>query len=476
MRKGVSGVRRLAAMLSVSMVAVLATGSVAGAATAPLDLSKYSAVGSGQVLNVKLTLPAAVVSALNGVLGKVSLPTGHLSLPQTIDETIGFSRSIGGMVANKVSGTSLGQMFHGSLDKPVLEPLVNTLFPERLGKGLPVANAELGSKVEHMTDSLKDIDVASIVHLGLMKVTADSTKVQNTAAAHSDASSTLANLRVDLTQQLKDLLKQVAEPLTNLTDNTLIPQLNDLLGGVTQTLNQTLGTTVNLQLPKINDLLDRPLLYIEKIHTASSTDAVGRLRQADGLSEISNIHIFGDSAENALVHINVLTSKAHAAIDGTKAGAKAKATQEIAKVSVLGNDLVIENNKITVLGKTIPVSLEQVSQVLDQVTGLIGQTLGLHITAFKTSQQASAMYAQASSQTLAISFHPQIAGLGELLGLDITAPNAMAEVAGDSVKGLCIGPKCNPLPTTGVPTTMYFVLGSTLLGATILVRRFALSH
>ena len=472
MRKGVFGVRRLAAILTVSLVAVIATGSVAGAST--VDLSKYSAVGSGQVLNVKLTLPPAVVSALNTVLGAVNLPTGHVSLPATIDETIGFSRSIGGMVANQVSGTSIGQMFNGTLDKPVLEPVVNTLFPERIGKALPVANATLG-KVESAADSLKNIDVAGMVHLGLMTVSADSTRVKNAAAAHSDASSTLANLRIDLSQQLKDLLKQVAAPLTNVTDNTLIPQLNGLLGGVTDTLNQVLGTTVNLQLPKIAELLDRPLLYIEKIHTASSTDAIGRLRAADGLSEITNINIFGDSAENALVHINVLTSKAHAAIDGTAKGAEAKATQEIAKVSVLGNDLVIENNKITVLGKTIPVSLQQVSDVLNQVTGLVGQTLGLKITAFATSATKSAMYSQASSQTLAISFHPQIAGLGELLGLDITAPSAVAEVAGDSVKALCIGPRCNPLPTTGVPTTTYFVLGAALMGMAVVVRRFALS-
>src|SRR5438552_10027545 len=123
------------------------------------------------------------------------------------------------MVANKVSGNSIGQMFNGTLDKPVLEPVVNTLFPERIGKALPVAKAVLGVDLNKVTDSLKDLDVASIIHLGLMDVSAQSTRVENMAAAHSDASSTLANLRIDLTQQLKDMLKTIAAPLTNLTDN-----------------------------------------------------------------------------------------------------------------------------------------------------------------------------------------------------------------------------------------------------------------
>lgn len=478
MLKGVSGVRRIAAILSIGLVTLLVTGPGAGAA-APVDLSQYSAIGSGQVLNVKLTLPKAVTDAVNVVLGAVPLPSGDLSLPQTIDETISVSRSIGGMVNGKVTGSSIGRMFDGSLDKTVLEPVVSTVFPERAGKGLPIAEAVLGG-VEHAVDSLANLEIpaaAPLIKLGLMNVEADSTPVQNVKAALSSGKSTLANITVDLAPQIKALLKEAAAPLTTITDNTLIPQLNSLLGTITGTLEEALDIQVNLELPKIADLLDRPLLHIGKIETSSSTDALGRVRSATGFSRITNLNIFGTSAENALVHVGVLTSDVSAAIDGTAAGAKATAIQEIAGLSVLDNEIAVFNDKIKVLNKEIPVSLEAVSDVLNQVTGLVGQTLGLSIKTFSTHKQASAMYSTASSQTLKIGFHPNITGVGELLGLDIEAPSALAEVAGDSVRGVplpgpCVGSQCAP---TGVADTAYLLVGPMLLGGALMVRRFALS-
>lgn len=478
MRKGVNGVRRITAILSVTMVALLATGTGAGAAT--VDLSRYSAVGTGKVLQVKLTLPKAVTDAVNTVLGTVSgsLPTGALSLPQTIDETIAYSQSIGGMVNNKVSGQSVGRMFYGTLDKTVLEPVVSAVFPERAGKGLPIAQAVLG-EVEHAVDSLANLAIpteAPFINLGLMNVKADSTPVANTAAALSTGFSELANLRVELAPQIKELLQTVAEPLTDLTDNTLIPQLNDLLGTVSDTLaDSPLGLEVNLQLPKIADLLDRPLLSIGKITTSSSTDAVGRLRNATGFSQVSNINIFGTNKDNALVHIDALTSEVEAAIDGTASGAKATAIQKIAGVSVLDNEIAIFNDKIKILNKEIPVSLESVTSVLNQVTGLVGETLGLSIKTFATDTEKSAFYSRASSQTLAISLHPQIAGLGELLGLDIEAPSAVAEVAA-AVRGVSLPSSDEPLPTTGVPTTAFLLAGPALLGLAVLVRKYSLAH
>jgi hypothetical protein len=49
----------------------------------------------------------------------------------------------------------------------------------------------------------------------------------------------------------------------------------------------------------------------------------------------------------------------------------------------------------------------------------------------------------------------------------------MAEVSGSTVSPVTLD---SPLPTTGVPTTAYFLAGPALLGMAVLVRRFALSH
>src|SRR6266542_1260464 len=82
MRKGVSGMRRIAAVLSVTTVALLATGAGAGAVTAP-KLVDFTSQATGQVLDVNLQLPAlsSVLSAAN--------------LPSTIQQAVAFSNSIG---------------------------------------------------------------------------------------------------------------------------------------------------------------------------------------------------------------------------------------------------------------------------------------------------------------------------------------------------------------------------------------------
>ena len=109
MRKGVGRMRRIAAILSVTVVALMATGTGAGAVTAP-KLVNFSSVGSGQVLSLDLKLPAALDAVLQ--------PAG---LSSHIQQVVSFSRSIG-QVDKKVGnlGTGLGQMMEGTLN-PLLE-------------------------------------------------------------------------------------------------------------------------------------------------------------------------------------------------------------------------------------------------------------------------------------------------------------------------------------------------------------------
>ena len=82
MRKGVSGVRRLAAILSVSTVMLVVTGTGLGQAATLPELSNYSAVGTGQVLNLHLQLPAALNTVLQAAgLSNVTEPASATKPP-----------------------------------------------------------------------------------------------------------------------------------------------------------------------------------------------------------------------------------------------------------------------------------------------------------------------------------------------------------------------------------------------------------
>src|SRR5438093_5404869 len=209
MRKGVSGMRRIAAILSVTTVSLLATGTGARAVTAP-KLVNFSSVGTGQVLSLDLQLPSALDALLK--------PAG---LSSHIQQVISFSRSIG-QVDKKVGnvGTGLGQMMEGTLN-PLLETVV--------GRPLPKVFATLGETLK--TDSLLSQDVADMIHLGVMEVSAVS-KLQNAAdglqAVVSNSTSKLLGLKIDLGSQLTSTLTNVLQPVLDLTDKSggLIDQIN----------------------------------------------------------------------------------------------------------------------------------------------------------------------------------------------------------------------------------------------------------
>jgi hypothetical protein len=459
------------------MVALLVTGTGAQASTAK-PLSTISQVGEGSVLNLKLKLPTAVTSLLNTVLGAASI-----QLPDTIDETIAFSRSLGSrlpeLTDNKVlknAGSGIGRMFQGTLDEKVLTPVVQTLFGA--DKHLPIAEAVLGTAKDDVTDSLAEINVpsagAALLHVGLMEVAAKSKPNALIANAVSSASSSkLLGVKVDLLPEVKTLLKSLLTPLTNLTDSAggLIDTLNNSVLKQVEQIAAGLGLTVNLNLPKISDLIDRPLLSIDKIETSASTDAVGLARVAHGFSKITNINVFGTDASNALVHIDSLVSEASAQIDGTAGGAAATAIQKIVGVSVLDNELAVFNDHIQILGKTLPLPLN----VVNDITSLVGGTLGLQIDVLKTSSTKTATFAQASSKTLHIGLHPTVPALSDLIGLDLTLPSAFAEVGGAYVAGNIIpGPKGITHPT-GVADSAFLLAGPLLLGLAIVVRRFSLA-
>jgi hypothetical protein len=449
MRKGVSGVRRVAAILSVSLVTLLVTGTGAGAAVTP-KIVNYSSVGTGQVLGLHIQLP----SALNPVLNAAGLTN-------KIDQVVSFSRSIGQVDKAAKIGTGLGQVMDGTLN-PLLETVV--------GRSLPKVFATLGETLKH--DSLLEQNLADLIHVGVMEVNAVSslkTAADGLKGVVSHSDSKILGLKVDLGTQLTSTLKSVLQPVLDVTDKPggLIDTINGGLETVTNTVNETLGLNLNLDLPKLESLLSQPLVTVGIIETGSDTGLNGLARTAQGVTKLANIDVFG-TGDNALVHIDSLSTETGVSIDGTKGGAAATAVSRILNMKILGNTIDLTKGALKINGKSFALPLDT---VLAPLTQLLKDTLGLKIDILGASKSATATHAVAQANTLKISLAPLNGALGLALGID--GPLSMAEVQGSTVLPLNLP---TPLPTTGVPTTAYFLAGPALLGMAVLVRRFALSH
>ncbi|MEX2557061.1 MAG: hypothetical protein WEB06_15720 [Actinomycetota bacterium] len=466
MRKGVSKTRRLSAVVAVTMVAMLAMGTGANAALPTISVRNYVAQANASVLDVKLALP----TVLNTVLGAADIAN-------PIEQSISFSRALGQVDKLGDKGHGLGQMFDGTLNTTL-----ETLSTALLGKKLPKAFAPLALVEKVVHEDLLALDVQGLVKVGISEVNASSTLnklADGTRAIKSTSDSKLAGITVGLTPALVDTLKGVLQPVLNETDapdTGIVDTLNGLLTPVEQLVETTLGVPVNLDLPKIGELLSQPLISIGLIETKSATDFASNVRNATGFSRMVDIDLFG-KGENALVHIDALTTKTFAQVGVNAADRKATAIHEIAGLRVLNNTISLikgDQLAINVNGKEIALTDLagiDLDAVLDQLNGLLFDTLGLKINVLGTSKSVNATTSQAKARTIEVGIAPNIAG-NVLFDLSIAGPGsdvfAQANIAGSS------SPPA-PHPTTGVATNAYLLAGPALIGMAVLVRRFALS-
>jgi hypothetical protein len=347
-----------------------------------------------------------------------------------------------------------------------LNPLLETV----VGRSLPKVFATLGETLKH--DSLLEQNLADLIHVGVMEVNAVSslkTAADGLKGVVSHSDSKILGLKVDLGTQLTSTLKSVLQPVLDVTDKPggLIDVINGGLDTVTDTVNETLGLDLNLDLPKLESLLSQPLVTVGIIETGSDTGLQGIARTAKGVTKLANIDVFG-TGDNALVHIDSLSTETGVSIDGTKGGAAATAVSRILNMKILGNTIDLTKGALKINGKSFALPLDT---VLAPLTQLLKDTLGLKIDILGASKSATATHAVAQANTLKISLAPLNGALGLALGID--GPLSMAEVQGSTVLPLDLPA---PLPTTGVPTTAYLLAGPALLGMAVLVRRFALSH
>jgi hypothetical protein len=419
-----------------------------GAGASAPKLVNYSGVGSGQVLGIKLQLP-------------VALPT----IGNKIEQVVAFSRSVSQVGKINRVGTGLGQVMDGTLN-----PLLDQIALSTVGKTLPKVFATLGEALKH--DSLLEQTISApalgdLVKVGVMEVNAVSslkTAADGLKAVVSHSDSKILGLKVDLGSIVNQLMALApVQQVLDLTDapGGLIDTINTGLDTVENVVNDTLGLNLNLDLPKLEELLSQPLLEVGLIETGSDTGLQGLARTAKGITTLSNINVFG-----GLVTIKSLATEAAVKVDGTKGGAAADAVSKIVDMKILGNTIDLTKGALKINGKSFALPLDT---VLNPLTELLKTTLGLDIQVLNTQKSASATHASAVANTLKIVLSPLNGALG--LGLEVSGPSSMAEVSG-AVQPLDF--QTAPLPTTGVPTTAYFLAGPALLGMAVLVRRFAL--
>lgn len=467
MRKGVSRTRRAVAAVAVSMVALLATGTGANAAAPNLSVKNYFARSNASVLDVSLALP----EALNSVLGAINIKN-------PIQQSIAFSRAIAQVDKLGDKGHGLGQMFEGTLNE-TLETVTKTL----LGKTLPKAFAPLALVEKVVHEDLASVDL-DLVKVGVSNVNASSTlkKVANgVRAIKSVSDSELLGVTVQLGADLVNTLKTVLAPVLEITDapgSGLVDTLNGLLQPVEELAEQTLGVPLSLDLPKIVELLDQPLLHIGKIQTRTVTDYVGStVRNASGFSRMEDISLFG-IGQNALVQIEALETNTFAQVGEKASDAKANAVHKIVGLRVLDNEIgLIKGDKLAleINGKELALTDLagiNVDEVLDTVNGLLFDTLGLKITTFGTEKSATASKSFAKARTLEVKLAPNIAG-NVLFDLTIAGPGSEALAQGTSILPTTFNPDAPP--KTGVSTSLYLLAGPALIGMAVLVRRFALA-
>ncbi|MGZ4206503.1 MAG: hypothetical protein ACXVQ6_01235 [Actinomycetota bacterium] len=530
--------RRSAAVVAVAVATFVAAGSGAQAAPAlpnvlngvadaqalhiKLQLPTLAELQStlSQVLGVDTSalpaLPSQVTELLNSVSNLdevVSLNHGEVmhGVTKTVDHALGFANPLTGTLDSTlktlgISGTAVSSGCTAGSPCTSSNPL-----PSQVQGGQTIPIPYLGT----------------IKLAGAQSITKNMLDTQN-----------LTGL-VDVNLSLSGLLgagaplSAVGDQLRSLTDalNTnVIGTVNGALGPVIDTLNSTIGQTplapVKEELDKLvtlnsvinafpdltkADLLDLSVLTAgaNVAKSVGQSGKVGLLSTSN--SKIANLDILkmADAAEG-WAHIDAINLSTTAFADGVKNDAIAKASSSatggniggLLGVHISNQDLADLLNG-TAGTSTVTKALTQAGLDPAQIKTLTGAVdmlyniAGITVENVGTSIQKSATLASAKAGTLKITVAPKIPVLGDLVNqvtnaastqsldfnavkyvssgivLSIEAPNASAFSAMGDVHGVTCTVVCTPHARTGVGTP--FAVAFILIGAAILVKRFALA-
>ncbi len=441
--------RRLTASMALATVGILATGPGAGAA----GVDTYNAQAGGTALSVSVALPLG--GALDGVLSNVGLKNG------TISERISFSNATADVTKDRSTGSALGQAFFGTLDATLLQ--VSRLVGYSKDK-LPEAAARVDGTAKDKSEMAK-LDVGPL-HIGVAEVEATASRTNRLVSTRSY--SNLAGIKVDLSSVLSDgAIAELLKPVTDLLDGSssnpdggLVDGLNKLLGGVEETLKQT-GVNVDLTIPEVKSLLNKPLLEVGIIESISETGFAGAARTARGITRLVNVNLLG-----GFIHLDAINIESFASIDGTAAGSKASGIQRIVGLKIGDNVVNLNTGSIQVLGKTVAMPAD-----LTKLLNVTVDALGLKVAVAQKPQIIrTATHARAAASSLHLELAPKI-GTTALFSIALDGPASVADVRGGSVLGV----KEIKIPTTGVGDQAMLIGGLMLIGLAIGAKKFVLT-
>jgi hypothetical protein len=530
-------IRRSAAVLVVAVATFVAAGS--GAQAAPTIPDVLNGVADAQALHLKLQLPtlAGLQNTLAGVLGvpAASLPalpaqvTQLLSTVSNLDEVISLNHGEVMHGVTKAVDHALGfaNPLTGTLD-PLLKTLgVNsTAVTSGCSKGAGCTSSNpLPSQLQKGLDIQLPAGLGEIKIAGAQSITPNMLSTQNLTG--------LVNVKLGLSGLFGQVpalasVKTAIQQLTDQLNTQVIGQINSVLGPVITQLQDTIATTplapVQDELNKLitlkgvlnaipdltqADLVDLSVLTAgaNVVNHVGASGAMGVLSTSN--SQIANLDILKLGSGNGWAHIDAISLLTKAFANGVKSDAIAEA-----KSSATGGDiggllgLHISNADLadllngTALSKTLTGVLQKAGVPTDQVAQLTGavnmlyKIAGISVENVGTSLVKTASFASAKAGTLKITVAPQIPVLGDLLTsltsgtaaasalnlnavkyvpsgivLSIEAPNASAAsgIGARVLSKTFPGPKAR----TGVGTP--FAIAFVLIGAAVLVKRFALA-
>jgi len=454
MRNGVNRTRRAAAILSMAVTAVVVAGPGAGAA----GVDTYNGQASGTTLSLSVSLPLGDVVA--GILGNAGIKGN------TISERISFSNATADVTSTGSKGSALGQVFYGTLDPVILQ--VSRLVGYSKDK-LPevssnVTSASADGVADNKSDAIAAVNIGPL-HIGVGEVESSAKRVGRLVSTKSV--SRLAGIKVDLASVLSEgAVADLLKPVTDLLDGTgnqpgLVDQLNGLLGGVEETLKGA-GVDVDLTIPEIKTLLNKPLVNIGIIESISETGFDGASRLARGITRLANVDLLG-----GFIHLDAINIESFASIDGTVAGARASGIQRIVGLKIGDNIVNLNTGSIQVLGKTIAMPLE-----LTKLLNVTVDALGLQVqVAQKPQIIRTAAHARAATSSLHVGLAPKLLSGAPLFSVQLDGPASVADVRGGNVLGV----KEVRIPTTGVSDTAMLLVGMMLIGLAVGARKFVLS-
>ncbi|MBI4730170.1 MAG: hypothetical protein HY775_11860 [Acidobacteria bacterium] len=495
MRTGGKSVPRLMAVLVVSVVAL---GAALPASATKIPLDTWSGRAYGSAVELSIQLPAAIQGAFQ---------THDLSVPSFRDRVVSSTAEAQWRwgEAGETIGHGIGELLDST----------GTIGAE-VGDKAPRAEVKLGEP--DASGNMAKNDEVPGVSVGAGEVSASAKKL-GAKVINSAGNARIANFRITL----GDLLAQLPagrDEINGAIDSLLgvlyggAANPTPLEGGVIGQLQVQLDaakkaladngadlekvTGLVLRFPTITreNLIDRPLVSIESITSTSSvTDGAGDLAGYKVTKARSVVKVA--SLLGGLVRIETLISEASVAVNGKPHQAKVlPAVQKVIGLTVGSNLVEIGDfSKLTgikINGKNVDLTkLGVPAEVVAAISGLyetlLTDVVGLAVSVPAVSQGVEETLVRQKAHQYVTALNLRVAPLSQpVMGVDLSAVSAVlptmdlkfstanAEAGSTPLDVLpkCVG-VCNPV--TGVPTNLAFVFGPALLGAAILLRRFALA-